>query len=72
LKAGIGPWTLAEIEEGTGISRSSLAAVIYRTHSGEFCSIDMPGSSRAKGWVLKESAIGQEIRESANDDDIPF
>lgn len=53
------PQTIAAIEEGTGIPRASISAVLYRTHPDEFISYDMeerPGRGRAKMWRLRGQA----------------
>lgn len=48
------PMTVAEIESATGIHRSSVSAVLYRTHSHYFDSYDTDG--KAKAWSLRRPA----------------
>jgi hypothetical protein len=45
---------IADIENGTGIPKASVSAVLYRTHPHAFISRDLPGTTRAKAWGLKE------------------
>ena len=52
------PATLVEIELETGISRSSIAAVVYRTHREMFESAKTKG--RYRRWKLKEDGKAKE------------
>jgi uncharacterized coiled-coil protein SlyX len=45
------PQTIAEIEEGTRIPRTSISAVMYRTHNDKFVSRSISGK-RGKSWAL--------------------
>jgi DNA-binding transcriptional regulator GbsR (MarR family) len=46
------PHTVAEIADGTGIPRTSLSAVLYRTHSDRFVSTYLP-TKKGKSWSLR-------------------
>lgn len=58
------PQTIAEIEAGTGIPRSSISAVLYRTHPERFTQYEHPGK-QANTWRLKGYGF-------KNGDDDPF
>jgi hypothetical protein len=62
------PATIAAIEEETGISRSSISAVLYRTHTNDFASFVGPG--RAKMWRLRTE--DEKRGNGGFEEDIPF
>ena len=45
------PQTIAEIEKGTRIPRTSISAVLYRTHHSKFVNYELP-DKRGKAWRL--------------------
>jgi hypothetical protein len=59
LGNGNAPRSASAIADATGISRSSLGQVLYRTHPASFVSYPMPGYSRKKLWALSEQAIAE-------------
>jgi hypothetical protein len=64
------PWTIADIEKITGINRSSVSAILYRTHPGDFARLEQEGS-RANLWWLK-SALEAKMQAESSDSQIPF
>jgi hypothetical protein len=69
--------TVAEIEEGTRIPRTSISAVLYRTHKDRFIPLPDPEGSRMVRWALRDSQLGRMILEplpgrEGQEDDIPF
>src|SRR5262245_19160482 len=50
------PQTTGTIMRVTGISRSALAQILYRTHRDYFESEAMPGYSKKKLWKLRGAA----------------
>lgn len=55
LLAADRPQTIAEIAKAMGISRSSVAVVLYRTHRQDFVGAEMPkGCGRAKVWESRQ------------------
>jgi hypothetical protein len=64
------PQTIVEIEAGTGIPRTSITAVLYRTHKDEFVHHEIP-SKRGKAWRLKDEPFCPPPA-SADEKDIPF
>jgi hypothetical protein len=69
------PQTIGQIEQGTGIPRSSVSAVVYRTHSGKFYVREHSGK-QANTWQLREDVLAdqayQEEPAPSNGEDIPF
>jgi hypothetical protein len=53
------PQTTKAIMNATGISRSSLSQLLYRTHRDFFVPTASPGYSRKKLWTLSEEAAAQ-------------
>jgi hypothetical protein len=72
------PQTLAQLEAGTGIPKSSISAVLYRTHSEYFGSTEQPGQSKAwyvlPRFALDDIEAGQlsDASQPVGGDDIPF
>lgn len=65
------PQTIAEIAEGTGISRSSVSAVLYRTHWGHFVRNEL-GGSKPNTWLLKVALTGNRGSDPEEGAEIPF
>jgi hypothetical protein len=66
------PQTIPQLETGTGIARSSISAVLYRTHADKFAATEQPGKA-ANLWHLKGLRFGVEPELAAsNGEDIPF
>lgn len=65
--------TIAEIETGTGIPRSSVSAVLYRTHSDRFRRHEQPGK-QANTWRLTGYQFDCDPFENPqpSGDEIPF
>jgi hypothetical protein len=59
------PCTIAEIEAGTGISRSSVSAVLYRTHTEAFQRCERGGNLPNTWSLVPPPPV-------ANDFEIPF
>ena len=68
------PKTIAEIVEGTGIPRASVAAVIYRTHPDKFSHAGSPGGRRPKAWCLRHESTPSLFGKSPSEveEEIPF
>jgi hypothetical protein len=45
------------VMKATGVSRSSLAQIFYRTHKDSFVSGPVPGYTKKKWWALKKVAL---------------
>jgi hypothetical protein len=50
------PRSARAILKATGITRSSLSQILYRTHRDYFVSSDIPGFNRKKRWALTAKA----------------
>lgn len=61
LRACDGPQTVAQIADATGVSRSLIAAVLYRSHADRFVRVDLPRGA-AKGWTLRETGPSEEVQ----------
>ncbi len=59
------PQTIAELEKGTGIPRSSLSAVLYRTHREAFHVREHIGK-KPNSWQLKRTHGKEEGNEGQN------
>ncbi len=55
LAASDAPQTVTEIENGTGIERTSVSAVLYRTHPTLFVASKIAGK-RGKCWAIAGEA----------------
>jgi hypothetical protein len=53
-----------EILRATGIARSALARILYRTHRGAFVKRKAPGSNKLKQWRLAKGGDGSEGQKS--------
>ncbi|HEX4589499.1 MAG TPA: hypothetical protein VH120_06200 [Gemmataceae bacterium] len=56
------PQSVVQLSEGTGIPRTSLSAVLYRTHSEEFKFTFLDDNKRGKLWSLKKIPSEQDIK----------
>lgn len=73
-RQGNRPHTIAQIELATGITRSSVSAVLYRTHSNQFYVREHSGK-QANTWQLREEAAREEVYDEpvpSNGEEIPF
>jgi hypothetical protein len=53
LSNGNQPQTAAAIRAATGVSRSALSLLMYRSHKDDFESVPVPGYERLKAWRVK-------------------
>lgn len=59
------PWLQApQIGKQLGLSRGTVATVLWTTHAGEFEKRPVPGSVKKKEWRLKPDALGQNGKEA--------
>lgn len=49
------PQTTTAIRVGTGISRSALSLILYRSHKDRFEKLEVPGKSRLTSWRLRQA-----------------
>ena len=67
------PQSIADIEFGTEIPRTSISAVLYRTHKDFFEPRSDPENNRLVRWVLIESKLYKKLHPVLNqEEEIPF
>jgi hypothetical protein len=62
LSHGNQPRSAKAIARESGISRSSLSQILYRSHKDKFASTVIPGFARKKLWALTKEAVVEESR----------